>query len=194
MDLTGRVFSRLTVVKQAGRNKRKKVKWLCSCECGQEKIVDAHNLVSENTRSCGCLHREWMPQLHRLVKQDNPISSTREYKSRKQKEWMQNPKIRMTRRIRWGMWAALRDLGSPKKRKTFEMLGYSAADLVTHIERQFLPGMSWENQGDWHLDHIVPVSSAKTVEDLIHLNQLSNLRPLWGAENKSKGAKRTHLI
>ncbi len=88
----------------------------------------------------------------------------------------------------------MQDLGVEKKRKTFEMLGYPSSELVAHIERQFLPGMSWANQGDWHIDHIVPVSSATSLEEIIALNQLSNLRPLWGEENKKKGAKRTHLI
>lgn len=38
-------------------------------------------------------------------------------------------------------------------------VGYSTSDLVAHLERQFLPGMTWDNYGDWHIDHVVPVAS-----------------------------------
>jgi hypothetical protein len=193
-NLLGMQFDRLTVVADGGRTSNGQMRWKCLCSCGKTKVVNSQNLITRNTRSCGCLHKEWTKILGKLNKQDNPISSTPEYKRAKQKEWLKNPLVLLTRRIRWGMWNAMQDLGVEKKRKTFEMLGYPSSELVAHIERQFLPGMSWANQGDWHIDHIVPVSSATSLEEIIALNQLSNLRPLWGEENKKKGAKRTHLI
>lgn len=79
--------------------------------------------------------------------------------------------------------------GIKKCYKTQEVLGYSADQLKTHIESLFTEGMSWENYGQWHIDHIVPISSAKTLFDGIQLSQLSNLRPLWAAENLAKGCK-----
>lgn len=54
VDLVGRRFGRLTVVKEAGRNQHGQVKWLCRCDCGNEKIVLADNLRSGSTKSCGC--------------------------------------------------------------------------------------------------------------------------------------------
>jgi hypothetical protein len=54
MDLVGRRFGRLTVIKEAGRNQRGQVRWLCRCDCGNEKIVLADNLRSGSTKSCGC--------------------------------------------------------------------------------------------------------------------------------------------
>lgn len=74
------------------------------------------------------------------------------------------------------------------------MLGYTPAQLREHIERQFLPGMSWENRAKWQVDHITPISTAKTLEDIIALNQLSNLRPLWALNNNQKNNRRQHLI
>lgn len=56
-DLTGQKFGRLTVIKRV-ENKNKQTYWLCRCECGNEKDVNAGNLKSGNVRSCGCLRHE----------------------------------------------------------------------------------------------------------------------------------------
>ena len=60
IDLTGKTFSRLLVVGQAGRNSKQKILWRCKCECGQEVTVIGENLKNGVTHSCGCLKREWM--------------------------------------------------------------------------------------------------------------------------------------
>lgn len=57
-DLTGQRFERLFVVKEQGRNKQGKAMWLCKCDCGNEKVIYSNNLLSGNTLSCGCLHKE----------------------------------------------------------------------------------------------------------------------------------------
>lgn len=69
------------------------------------------------------------------------------------------------------------------------MLGYSALDLKTHIENQFIDGMSWNNWGDWHIDHIRPVSSFDKTEKPYIVNALDNLQPLWWKDNLEKGKK-----
>jgi hypothetical protein len=78
------------------------------------------------------------------------------------------------------------------------LLGYTLADLMAHLERQFLPGMSWENRSEWHIDHRRPVSSFNflSVDDPEFLEcwALSNLQPLWAADNIRKGNALTHLL
>jgi hypothetical protein len=54
--------------------------------------------------------------------------------------------------------------------------------------------MGWDNFGKWHIDHIVPISTADTKDDVVRLNQLSNLRPLWREANLAKLDKREFLI
>jgi len=61
--------------------------------------------------------------------------------------------------------------------------------LKKHIEKQFTKGMSWKNQGDWHIDHIMPLASANTIEETIRLCHYTNLQPLWALDNLEKGAK-----
>ena len=52
---------------------------------------------------------------------------------------------------------------------------------------QFTEGMTWDNYGEWQIDHIVPLSSGETLEELIALNHYTNLQPLWADENNRKG-------
>lgn len=84
--------------------------------------------------------------------------------------------------------------GVKKPKKTEEILGCSIAEFMKQIERQFLPGMSWENMHLWEIDHIVPASSAKTLSEAIALNKAGNLRPLWTKDNKSKSGKVLFLV
>jgi hypothetical protein len=92
-----------------------------------------------------------------------------------------------------------RDLGRGKAGRSWkEFVDYTLDELIYHIERQFLPGMTWDNRGEWHIDHIVPLSSFKfSSADDIEFKRawaLSNLRPLWALDNIRKQATRTHLI
>jgi len=76
---------------------------------------------------------------------------------------------------------------NPKRTK--DMLGCSWEDLFKHIENKFQRGMSWENRGEWHIDHIIPLSSAKNQEEIEKLCHYTNLQPLWASENLQKGKK-----
>lgn len=58
LDLSGQKFTRLTVVKEAGRSNKGQVLWLCSCECAGTKLATSYGLRSGNIKSCGCLLRE----------------------------------------------------------------------------------------------------------------------------------------
>lgn len=98
-----------------------------------------------------------------------------------------NLKIRLRSRLH-------KVLSGSKSSSTEKIIGCSYAELVIHIQRQFLSSMSWDNMGSWHIDHIVPLASAKNEEELYRLSHFSNLRPLWSHENMSKGAKIEFLL
>ena len=80
-------------------------------------------------------------------------------------------------------------MGKPKENNTIDLLGYSAIELKEHIESIFTEGMSWDNHGEWHIDHIIPVSSFDKSEKMSVVNSLDNLQPLWAKDNLSKGSK-----
>lgn len=77
-------------------------------------------------------------------------------------------------------------------------LPYTISELRVHLERQFLPNMSWANRSEWHIDHIIPLSSFKFTSSKDPEFQaawaLSNLRPMWAQENQVKNKKRLTLL
>lgn len=68
-----------------------------------------------------------------------------------------------------------------------DYIGCTQVELKAHLEKQFKPEMSWDNYGKWHIDHIIPLSLAKTEIELHKLCNYNNLQPLWAAENIKKG-------
>lgn len=102
------------------------------------------------------------------------------------------PKRRIENAVRSGIVRGIR-VGEKSGRKTFALLGYSVAELMAHLEKQFQPGMTWDNYGDWHIDHIVPLSlfNYETLDDIDFKRAwaLSNLQPLWALDNLKKMAK-----
>jgi hypothetical protein len=83
----------------------------------------------------------------------------------------------------------IKRVGTSKEGKTNELLGYSAIQLKDHIEKQFTYGMSWNNWGEWHIDHKKPVSSFDKSEKIFIINSLDNLQPLWAVDNLKKSNK-----
>ena len=77
-----------------------------------------------------------------------------------------------------------------KNNPTFNIVGCTPEYLKEHIEKQFKEGMSWELMGKHiHIDHIIPLSSAKTEEEIYNLCHYTNLQPLWAEDNLRKSDK-----
>lgn len=77
--------------------------------------------------------------------------------------------------------------GFKKTHKLKEYLGCSLEELKIHLEKQFTKGITWDNYGKWHIDHIIPLSSAQCEEELFKLCHYTNLQPLWASDNCKKG-------
>lgn len=127
---------------------------------------------------------------------------TEQVKARK-RNWMRNAAKDPSFRVFSAFSRSIRSTILDKKGRPWELVaGYSAETLLAHLERQFLPGMTWANYGRgagrWHIDHILPRThfSFKSADDAEFKAcwALSNLRPLWGVDNIRKHATRTHLI
>jgi hypothetical protein len=109
----------------------------------------------------------------------------------------ESPKRRITNSVRAAVHRGL-SKGGKNGRRTFEALGYSVDDLLSHLERQFLQGMSWENFGEWEIDHRLPLAmfDYRTVDDdeFKQAWSLTNLQPLWAPDNRKKRARRLTLL
>ena len=74
-------------------------------------------------------------------------------------------------------------------KRTFDIIGLNHDEFKQYIESKFVIGMSWENYGIWHIDHIKPMCLAKTEDDVLIFNHFTNLQPLWGIDNLRKNRK-----
>jgi hypothetical protein len=113
--------------------------------------------------------------------------SNRRLRERAKTDFLFRLKKNLTRRIG----AAFKYHSKAKLASTHALLGCSLSAARKHIEAQFTAGMTWSNnrRGGWHIDHKMPLASAKTEADLIALCHYTNLQPLWEPDNIRKGAK-----
>lgn len=78
------------------------------------------------------------------------------------------------------------------------IVGYTITDLIFHLEKYFTEGMTWNNYGDWHIDHKTPIAhfNFNTFNDTDFKKcwSLDNLQPLWARDNILKGTKERRII
>ena len=85
----------------------------------------------------------------------------------------------------------LRDylIGESKSKRTKDIVGLDKIEFKSYVENKFIDGMTWENYGKWHLDHIKPLCQAKDNDEALLLNHYTNLQPLWAEDNLRKNRK-----
>lgn len=150
----------------------------CS-KCSEIKLIKDFYLNYGKPRSqCKLCMNEYNDK----IRLENPNSKSLERKKHYQK-YKNDPIFALSKRLRQRLFHVLRNY---KSKSTLEILGCSYEEFKTHIESQFTDGMSWDRLGDIHIDHIIPVSSAETVEEVYKLNHYINLQPLWAKDNLSK--------
>jgi hypothetical protein len=117
--------------------------------------------------------------------QDNKDKITEQRKAR----YNNNPAVRVANSMRCRIYNTI--VKGYKSATTFELIGCDADQLVSHIEKQFTEGMSWDNYGEWHIDHIKPICSFDILNPTEQLKcyHYTNLQPLWAHDNLSKGGK-----
>jgi hypothetical protein len=92
----------------------------------------------------------------------------------------------LKKNMRTLLYASLKRKRYVKTKHTEQAIGLTFAQFKRWIELQFEPGMTWENYGTWHIDHITPLAPTYTESEILKLFHYTNLRPLWGDDNISK--------
>ena len=131
-------------------------------------------------------NRKWKAANREKVNSNNRAYVRQKYRS--------DPLFALAMTCRRRLLQAFAKKGFSKGSSTEQLLGCDMATLREHLEKNFLQDMTWENRGfyGWHVDHILPLASAKTVEELESLCQYTNLQPLWAADNIAKSDKILH--
>jgi hypothetical protein len=104
-----------------------------------------------------------------------------------------DPIYKLIGNFRTAIYTVLKENNVTKYGHYFEILGYQPQQLINHLEIQFKDGMSWDNYGEWHVDHKLPITYFKfndvTDDEFKKCWSLENLQPMWGSENISKSNK-----
>jgi hypothetical protein len=190
----------------------------CS-KCKQQKSLDMFYKLAKAKDGLSywckeCWHKE--KEAHRLTHKEDYNRRNREYRSRhpdriyeikrssylkrreyylaQNKEYNKNRykidiKFRIAKNLRERMRLALH--GAVKGGTTKDLIGLGWLELRCYIESLFGDGMSWDNYGEWHIDHIKPCSrfNLSCPNQQKQCFNYSNLQPLWAVENARKGIK-----
>ena len=145
------------------------------------------------------------PEKYKLRDKNNRLNNPEKFKERRKKYYEnnkikhneyfvkkrnENPTFKLTDNMRRRISIFLSLNGMTKKNKTFDIVGCTPQFLKEYLEQKFTEGMSWELMGRHiHIDHIIPLSSANTEEEVYKLCHYTNLQPLWAEDNLKKGCK-----
>jgi len=185
--------------KNKERTKEKKKenakKWY---QLNKEKILEKQRLYYLNNKEAiDKRHREkyWENHTKSLERgrrnyhkhKQRSLAYQRKYRNKK---WQEDPYYRLKTLLRNRINTAIR--GVAKSEKTLNLLGVNDfEDVKKYLSKKFKKGMSWDNYGEWHIDHIVPCASfdlSKKSEQKKCFHY-TNLQPLWARDNLSKGCK-----
>jgi hypothetical protein len=139
---------------------------------------------NEYCRSWYAKNKDRNAERFKKFKEANP-NYWRDWEAERRK----NPSIRIAKNARNRIRRAL--LGENKSANTEKLIGCTIEELTKHLERKFLPGMTWENYGSWHVDHKRPcisfdLSKPSHQRACFHFK---NLQPLWARDNIAKGGR-----
>ena len=134
---------------------------------------------------------EYMKE-YRIKYDKNPENKKR--RRIKDKKRSENPKFKISKRISLAIRNSLISNNLSKNGRHWEdLVGYTSQKLKDHLESLFQPGMTWNNYGKWHVDHIIPKSffiySSTDDVEFRYCWSLNNLQPLWAKDNLKKGNK-----
>lgn len=153
--------------------------------CNVEKQIEFFNLNKESKdgrhrlcKSCRKVqrekkkeHKKYYDRLYRRYRKQNDIN------------------YRILSNLRNRVYCAL--VRGYKAKTTLELLGCTIEQLRVHLESQFTEGMTWDNYGKWHIDHIKPCASFDLTnkKEQLECFHYTNLQPLWARDNILKGSK-----
>ena len=100
-----------------------------------------------------------------------------------------NPIHRTIQSLRSHLRKIRNDRGYIKNGNMSKIIGIEWNEFKIYFESKFQPGMNWDNHGEWEYDHIIPVSSASSIDEIERLFHYTNLQPLWKEDNRRKGNK-----
>ena len=174
-------------------------------KCGEEKPAtaeyfhrDARKTLGLTSQCKSCRNKYYEENREKISAYGKKYyEENREQKKVYHKKYMrqrsqQDPIFRLLHNMRGGVYKVLS--GKRKNSRTMQYVNMTPDELMDYLEGRFTEGMTRDNYGKWHVDHIRPISSFDFTgpdnEEQLHMAwNYTNLQPLWAADNISKGAK-----
>lgn len=190
----GRLWEQSNPLKIEEKNKKRKEKIKNSPELKERQKAQHKNWRLKNKEKDKARKEKWNKENSEKIKMQNAEyrKINREKINQLRKEWLNENPIQ---KVNYAFGRRIREAINNKSinYKWKKEIGYGIKELKNHLEKQFKEGMSWENYGEWHIDHILPVSKfnfkSPKDEDFKRCWALKNLQPLWKEENIKKGNK-----
>jgi len=164
---------------------QKKHKPVYNKEKRREEYLKNKEKENKSSKKWNEQNKEKLKECSRQYRINHPINKSDRNFKRNQK-FKSDPLYKITHKIRGIIYQVLKNRGYKKNGRTENILGCTFEEFKLYIENQFEEWMNWNNHGTytgtpkihWQIDHIIPMASAKTLEDIIRLNHYTNLQPL----------------
>ena len=156
-------------------------------ECNNKRY---QNYRKNNPEKVKKILHEWFENNLGKKKEYRSNYKLRKHEQRKERKLI-DPVFKLISTMRSRSYKYMKQNNITKRNKTFEIIGCTPLELKNYLENQFNENMTWENHGQygWHVDHIIPLVSAKNEDELYKLFHYTNLQPLWWDKNIEKSSK-----
>ena len=157
----------------------------------KEQWKTQHDVLLAKQRVYNASRREAIRERDRKYWSAHPEARNKKFRRAFKNRYLRDPAFVMVMRLRARLGCALRAARAKKSAGTMKLVGCTPQQLMEHIQKQFKPGMAWNNRHLWHLDHIRPCSSFDLLdpEQQRQCFHFTNLQPLWAKENHLKSDK-----
>ena len=138
-------------------------------------------------------NKEHRKEYHKKWRTDNIDKWRQTKRNYERNRKASDPLYKLISNFRTAIYQVLKESNVEKNRHYFDILQYTPEELIIHLESQFKDTMSWDNYGEWHVDHKLPITSFNIEEmgdkEFMKCWALENLQPMWGDENIRKSNK-----
>ena len=167
---------------------------------GREVSMKKYESKPETKKRKSENHKKWAEQnkehLSKYIKEyrENNVDKIRQIKrDYERNRKARDPLYKLISNFRTAIYTVLKESNVDKYGHYFDILQYTPEQLINHLELQFKDTMSWDNYGEWHVDHKLPIThfniSEMGDEEFMRCWSLDNLQPMWGIENIRKSNK-----
>jgi hypothetical protein len=172
-------------------NENRRNQYLINLEKNRETARNFREKNKEIIRQKSKIYREENREKLNEAKRARRKENLEKFRLMEREKFINNPHLKLIRNYRTRIKNYMRFNKISEGTGTMELVGLTSEGLKEYLESKFVDGMSWDNYGlyGWHIDHIIPLSSAKNNDELRKLCHYTNLQPLWSFDNLSKGDK-----